>query len=59
MWNLHLIFNRYTEPFMAKLAHQSMKIWNELERDAGASLRSMTGLLNFGNPNLGQGTPEG
>lgn len=44
---------------MAELAYKSLDIWNELERDAGVSLRSMTGLLNFGDPNLGEGTPEG
>lgn len=44
---------------MAKLAHKSLKIWKELERDAGTALRSMTGLLNFGNPKMGEGTPEG
>jgi len=44
---------------MAKLAHKSLKIWKELERDAGTTLRSMTGLLNFGDPKTGEHTPEG
>lgn len=50
---------RYTERFMADLAKESLEIWNELESDAGVSLRSMTGLLNFGDPKLGENTPEG
>lgn len=50
---------RYTEKFMAELAHKSMKMWKELERDAGTALRSMTGLLNFGDPTMGNDTPEG
>ncbi|KAK9774571.1 putative FAD/NAD(P)-binding domain-containing protein [Seiridium cardinale] len=49
----------YTEPFMAELAYQSMSIWKELERDSGTSLRTMTGLLNFGDPTMGKNTPEG
>lgn len=44
---------------MADLAYQSMAIWDELERDAGVSLRSMTGLLNFGDKNYGEDSPEG
>lgn len=44
---------------MAKLAKQSLDIWNELESDAGVSLRSMTGLLNFGDAKMGEKTPEG
>ena len=38
----------YTEDFMADLAKQSLDIWDELEKDAGTSLRLMSGLLNFG-----------
>ncbi|ETS85836.1 hypothetical protein PFICI_03861 [Pestalotiopsis fici W106-1] len=49
----------YTEEFMAKLAYQSIDIWKELEIAAGTSLRSMTGLLNFGDPTMGKNTPEG
>ncbi|MCH7737098.1 MAG: FAD-dependent oxidoreductase [Chloroflexi bacterium] len=48
----------YTEDFMADLAFDSLKIWDELETDAGLSLRWMTGLLNFGDPNYKSG-PEG
>jgi sarcosine oxidase/L-pipecolate oxidase len=51
---------RYTEDFMADLAHESLGIWDELERDAGeGSLRLMSGLLNFGDPDYGAGGPEG
>ncbi|KID91843.1 amine oxidase (flavin-containing), partial [Metarhizium majus ARSEF 297] len=50
---------RYTEPFMAELAYKSMGIWNELEMDAGTSLRVMSGLLNFGDTTMGADTPEG
>lgn len=49
----------YTEDYMADLAKTSMDIWDSLERDAGESLRWMSGLLNFGDPNLGNDTPEG
>ncbi|KAI0569846.1 Amine oxidase [Pyrenophora tritici-repentis] len=49
----------YTEPFMAELAFKSMKIWKELEMDSGTSLRTMSGLLNFGDPTMGADTPEG
>ncbi|KAK4169898.1 peroxisomal sarcosine oxidase [Cladorrhinum sp. PSN259] len=49
----------YTELFMAELAKDSMDIWDELEKDAGESLRWMSGLLNFGDPHMGEGTPEG
>ncbi|KAK3985460.1 hypothetical protein QBC44DRAFT_335047 [Cladorrhinum sp. PSN332] len=49
----------YTELFMAKLAKESMDIWDELEKDAGESMRWMSGLLNFGDPEMGEGTPEG
>ncbi|KAK6062848.1 FAD dependent oxidoreductase [Seiridium cupressi] len=44
----------YTEPFMAELAYQSMSIWKELERDSGTSLRTTTGLLNFGDLRWGK-----
>lgn len=50
---------RYTEDFMADLAKTCMGHWDELEKDAGLSLRWMSGLLNFGDPNIGQETPEG
>jgi len=48
----------YKEEFMAKLAFESLRVWTELENDAGESLRWMTGLLNFGNPDYKSG-PEG
>jgi sarcosine oxidase/L-pipecolate oxidase len=48
----------YTENFMANLAFDSLKIWDDLEADAGLSLRWMTGLLNFGDPEYKSG-PEG
>lgn len=44
---------------MAELACKSMGIWNELEMDAGTSLRVMSGLLNFGDTTMGADTPEG
>lgn len=50
--------SRYTENYMADLAFTSMGIWNELEGDAGESLRDMHGLLNFGDPDYKDG-PEG
>jgi sarcosine oxidase/L-pipecolate oxidase len=50
---------RYTEPFMADLAYKSMSIWKELEMDSGTSLRTMSGLLNFGDTTMGANTPEG
>lgn len=43
-----LTIPRYTEEFMTKFAKTSMKHWDDLENDAGFSLRSMSGLLNFG-----------
>ncbi|KAH6643228.1 hypothetical protein C7974DRAFT_387082 [Boeremia exigua] len=49
----------YTEPFMAELAYKSMRIWKELEMDSGTSLRTMSGLLNFGDTKMGADTPEG
>ena len=48
----------YTEVFMANLAFESLNVWDEMEADAGQSLRWMTGLLNFGDPNYKSG-PEG
>lgn len=45
---------------MANLAFIAMDLWKELEKDAGDdSLRVMTGLLNFGDPEYGAGGPEG
>jgi len=44
---------------MAELAYKSMGIWKELEMDSGTSLRTMTGLLNFGDTTMGADTPEG
>lgn len=49
----------YTEDFMADLAKEAMGLWDELEKDAGTSLRWMSGLLNFGDKNYGGDTPEG
>lgn len=49
----------YTEEFMAELAIEAMKHWDALEKDAGVSLRWMSGLLNFGDKDMGEGTPEG
>ncbi|THC88621.1 hypothetical protein EYZ11_011933 [Aspergillus tanneri] len=50
----------YTEDYMADLAYAAMSLWDELESDAGDdNLRLMTGLLNFGDPNYGEGGPEG
>lgn len=45
--------DRYAEEFMARLAKTFMKHWDALEKDAGVSLRWVSGLLNFG------GGPEG
>lgn len=44
---------------MATMAYDSMKMWDALEKDAGVSLRSMSGLLNFGDKTYGKGGPEG
>lgn len=44
---------------MADLAKESMAHWDELEKDADVPLRWMSGLLNFGDPAIGGGTPEG
>jgi sarcosine oxidase/L-pipecolate oxidase len=44
---------------MAELAYKSMSIWKELEMDSGTSLRTMSGLLNFGDTTMGADTPEG
>ncbi|PLB51611.1 DAO-domain-containing protein [Aspergillus steynii IBT 23096] len=49
----------YTEDFMADLAYESMRVWEELEAEAGETLRWMTGLLNFGNPEYHERGPEG
>ncbi|EHK19952.1 uncharacterized protein TRIVIDRAFT_193320 [Trichoderma virens Gv29-8] len=49
----------YTEEFMADLAVEAMGYWDDLERDAGVSLRWMSGLLNFGDRDVGKDTPEG
>jgi sarcosine oxidase/L-pipecolate oxidase len=43
---------------MMELAVQAMGLWDELERDAGDSMRWMSGLLNFGDPEFGEDTPE-
>ena len=48
----------YTQDFMANLAFESIKVWQDLEADAGESLIWMSGLLNFGDPNYQSG-PEG
>ncbi|KAH7169960.1 hypothetical protein EDB81DRAFT_774156 [Dactylonectria macrodidyma] len=49
----------YTEPFMADLAKEAMGLWDALEKDAGVSLRWMSGLLNFGDKDYGGDSPEG
>ncbi|KAH8738415.1 hypothetical protein BGZ61DRAFT_489329 [Ilyonectria robusta] len=49
----------YTEEYMARLAKEAMGHWGALEKDAGVSLRWMTGLLNFGDKDYGESTPEG
>ncbi|KAI5868217.1 hypothetical protein GGS23DRAFT_544570 [Durotheca rogersii] len=49
----------YTEEFMADLAKEALGLWDALEKDAGASLRWMSGLLNFGDKDYGEDTPEG
>ncbi|KKY38290.1 putative fad dependent oxidoreductase [Diaporthe ampelina] len=49
----------YTEDFMADLAKKAIDLWDDLEKDSGTSLRWMSGLLNFGDPNFGGSTPEG
>jgi len=41
------------------MAKECMTMWDELEDDAGETLRLMTGLLNFGDPKYGAGGPEG
>ncbi|KAF3112807.1 hypothetical protein TWF569_010211 [Orbilia oligospora] len=49
----------YTEGFMADLAKESMGLWDDLERESSTSLRWMSGLLNFGDKDLGENSPEG
>ncbi|KAI0447286.1 hypothetical protein F4803DRAFT_575455 [Xylaria telfairii] len=49
----------YTEDFMADLAKEALNIWDDLEKDSGTSLRWMSGLLNFGDKDYGDNTPEG
>ncbi|KAL7620468.1 hypothetical protein AAE478_009463 [Parahypoxylon ruwenzoriense] len=49
----------YTEDFMADLAKETLGLWDALEKDAGTSLRWMSGLLNFGDKDYGGETPEG
>lgn len=44
---------------MADIAKKAMDLWDDLEKDSGTSLRWMSGLLNFGDPNFGGSTPEG
>src|SRR5229473_942098 len=48
----------YTQDFMANLAFHSIRLWQDLEADAGQTLIWMSGLLNFGDPNYQSG-PEG
>ncbi|KYK56460.1 hypothetical protein DCS_03460 [Drechmeria coniospora] len=48
----------YTEDYMADLAKEAMQLWDALEKDSGTSLRWMSGLLNFGDKDIGGGTPE-
>ncbi|KAI1214155.1 uncharacterized protein F4807DRAFT_406927 [Annulohypoxylon truncatum] len=49
----------YTEDVMADLAEKAMGFWDNLEKDSGTILRWMTGLLNFGDKEYGNNTPEG
>ncbi|KAF3256432.1 hypothetical protein TWF192_001857 [Orbilia oligospora] len=48
----------YTEDFMADLAKESMSLWDDLERESSTSLRWMSGLLNFGDKDFGENSPE-
>jgi sarcosine oxidase/L-pipecolate oxidase len=47
----------YSEKYMAKLALQAKKMWEQLEKDSGEELIEMSGLLNFGDPSYEDG-PE-
>jgi len=49
----------YTEDFMADLAKDALNLWDDLEKDSSTSLRWMSGLLNFGDKDMGSDTPEG
>ena len=44
---------------MADLAKEALSLWDALEKDAGTSLRWMSGLLNFGDKDFGGDSPEG
>ena len=55
---LRMFRTMYTEDYMADLAKDSIRLWNELESEAGVKLREMSGLLNFGDPTYKTG-PEG
>ena len=57
--SINCVVYRYTEDFMADLAKVAMDLWDDLEMDSGTSLRWMSGLLNFGDENFGNDTPEG
>lgn len=44
---------------MADLAKDALSLWDDLEKDSSTSLRWMSGLLNFGDKDMGSDTPEG
>ena len=44
---------------MADLAKEALNLWDNLEKDASTSFRWMSGLLNFGDKDMGSNTPEG
>ena len=44
---------------MADLAKEALDLWDDLEKDSSTSLRWMSGLLNFGDKDMGSDTPEG
>lgn len=55
---VRMLRTMFTEDFMADLAFKAIDIWEELETNAGdSSLRLMSGLLNFGDPEYGLGGP--
>lgn len=55
---LHSFFQMYSDENLCKLAIETKKLWDELEKEAQVQLIEMTGLLNFGDPDYKDG-PEG
>jgi sarcosine oxidase/L-pipecolate oxidase len=50
----------YTEKFMADFMYYAVSSWDALSKESGeGQLIWKTGLLNFGDPNYGEGGPEG